>query len=167
MSSSRLPRGLVISSGAVLGPLEVDREVLLALPEDFLFRYEQVWLKAYGASVGGRSSGGVIEPNVVSSTKRVTRTSTSQTETRGGAHSGKKLAGSAERRVVADEMALKFKRKIDAELRKLNRAMRGYLSRGGEVGGSVGRRCSMCKRFGEDEWVYCPWDGKAMEEREA
>lgn len=153
-------------SGVDNGALAIEREVLTVLPDGFLHRYEQVWLKTFGSAIGGRDSGGVVEPNVIASTRAVTRTSTGQTETRGGAHSGKKLAGAAERGVVASEGALRFKQKVDAEIRKINRTMKVWLE-GGGVGQSLGRRCSVCKRFGDDAWVWCPYDGKPMEERDA
>lgn len=165
-----LPKPLrrrVVASPVHEGPLGVEREVLAALPEDFLHRYEMVWLKAFGTSVGGRSSHGEVTPNVVASTSAVIRTSTSQTATRGGAASGKKLAGASDKTIISSEAALKFKRKVDAELRKINRLMKGWLTAPGEVGASLGRRCTVCKRFGDDGWIYCPWDGKPMEEREA
>lgn len=166
----RLPKPLrrrVVASPVHEGPLGVEREVLAALPDEFLHRYEMVWLRAFGAALGGRSSHGEVEPNVVASTAAVIRTSTGQTATRGGAASGKKLAGASEKNIVSSEAALKFKRKVDAELRKVNRMMKAWLTAPGEVGASLGRRCTVCKRFGDDGWIYCPWDKGPMEEREA
>jgi hypothetical protein len=140
--------------------------VLRALPDGFLHRYEQLWLRTFGGAVGGRDSGGVVEPNVVAPTRRVVRLTTSQTETRGGAHSGHKLAGAGERGVVSSEAALSFKRKVDAEIRKINRLMKVWLESGG-VGQSLGRRCVGCKRFGDETWSWCPYCRGAMEERDA
>lgn len=141
------------------GRLSVESEVLRTLPDGFLFHYEQVWLKMAG------TSNGRPDANPTASAGKRDRLTTGQTETRGGAKSGKKLAGAAERSVISSEAALVFKRKIDAKLRVLNREMKAWLTPASErVGTSMGRRCSVCKRFGEDGWLYCPADGKPMEE---
>jgi hypothetical protein len=98
----------------------------------------------------------------------VVRTTTGQTETRGGAKAGKKLAGAAERSVISSEAALRFKQKMDAEIRKINRTMKAWLTdEAARVGTSVGRRCSACKRFGDESWAWCPYCRAPMEEREA
>jgi hypothetical protein len=162
-SQRPLPKSLKRRVVPVTQVLNVEREVLAALPSDFLHRYEQVWLQAFGAALGGRGSAAV---NPVASTSRVVRMTTGQTETRGGAKSGKKLAGASDKNIVSSERALEFKRSLDADLRKVNRRMRVWLSKPGDKE-SMGRRCSVCKRFGDDEWVYCPRDGKPMEERDA
>lgn len=145
-----------------LGNDELEMEVWRRLPERFRLAYELVWLRAFGASIGGRYGGGV-EQNVVASSKRVTRTSTSQVETRGGAHSGKKLAGASVRGVIGDEAALAQLRRMDRRLREIARQASVWLGTGVEGGGMV-RRCSVCKQFGDGEWLYCPKDGKPMED---
>ena len=91
------------------------------------------------------------------------RTSSGQTETRGGAHAGKKLVGASEKTIVTNDRALEQLRKIDRRLRTLAKDMAVFLG-AKEHMATVVRRCSVCKRFGEVEWVYCPWDGKPMEE---
>lgn len=137
-----------------------EAEVLLSFPENFVFRYEQVWL----AGLPRERQGGEFIGMAVA--KRTTRLSTSQTETRGGAKEGKKHAGAAERDMLGNQAARAFKRKIDADLRKVNRRMKAWIDGGAEseVGATLGRRCTMCKRWGEESWVWCPWDRGAMED---
>jgi hypothetical protein len=152
---------LVRSEGWDIGIPDIEREVWERLPERFRFLYELMWLRAFGPSIGGRYSNGA-EPNIVAKSKRVTRTSTSQTETRGGAHSGHKLAGASTKDTVSSDRALEQLRKVDRRLRTIARDMAVYLG-GGVAQGNV-RRCSVCKRYGDVEWLYCPQDGKPMED---
>lgn len=148
------------TNGVVMG--SVDGEVMDALPEGFVFQYTALWLEGLGVAVGGRRGlpENVIAPNVVAKTRRSgPRTSTNQVETRGGARPSKSdTVGGVE---FASERAVNYRRKIDAKLRTLARQIRSF--RGDTVRAGA-RRCSLCKRFGEDEWVYCPWDGRRMEE---
>jgi hypothetical protein len=138
--------------------LDVDLEYLNSFPADFLFRYELIWSKTIDR---GRQVGENIE--IASGRASGPRLSSSAVETRGGAKPGKKLAGASTRDVISNEAALSFKRRVDRKLREVNRMMRVWLANG-EVGQSRGRRCTVCKRFGDDEWIYCPNDGKPMEE---
>lgn len=135
-----------------LDPFALEREVLDALPEDFVFRYEMLWLRVYG-----RRQPGVDNP--VASARRVTRVSTNQTETRGPAkpRTGPMIPG-----VVGNEAALLFKQRLDRKLRTLAREMRAWLDRDTVKAGV--RRCTKCRRYAEDTWVYCPWDGSPTEE---
>jgi hypothetical protein len=141
---------------------DVAGEVLEAMPEGFVFQYHVLWLEGLGKAVGGRPGlpEKVVAPNVVAKTRRSgPRTSTSQTETRGGAKKSKSSeVGGVE---FASEAAVHFRRRIDAKLRKLGREIRSWR---GDAERSAGRRCSYCKRFGDDEWVYCPWCRSPMEE---
>lgn len=139
---------------------DVEREVLAALPDDFVFRYELLWLRCFAAAVGGRPGGAL--PAQVAKARRVVRTSTGQTETRGGAHGGK-LAGAAEKTTVANDAALAFKASVDRRLRKIARDMRAWL--GGDDARAGVRVCTRCRRFGEDTWTFCPYDGQPMEEK--
>lgn len=143
-----------------VSPEDVEREVMRALPDDFVYRYELLWLRVFTSAVGGRPGG--TPPVTVAKARRVVRTSTGQTETRGGASGGKKLAGASERTVVANDEALAFKAKVDRKLRAISRDMRVWLGDGGAKAGV--RRCSRCRKFGEDTWTFCPWDGQPMEE---
>lgn len=155
-------RRVIRSEGLDIGVPELEREVWDRMPERFRFLYEIMWLRAFGPSIGGRYSNG-SDPNVVVSTKRVVRVSTNQTETRGGASGGKKLAGSSTKDTISSDMALEQLRKVDRRLRTIAREMAVFL--GGEQmrGGSV-RRCSRCKRYGDGDWLYCPRDAAPMEE---
>lgn len=144
--------------GVVLG--SIDAEILEVLPEGFVFQYTALWLQGAGISVGGVPGlGKVVEPNVVAKARRVTRVSTNQTETRGGAKQSRSdSVGGVD---FANEAYVNYRRRVDGKLRKLAREIRSF--RGDRVKAGV-RRCSACKRFGDDEWVYCPWDGQRMEE---
>lgn len=152
---------IVSSEGWHIGIPDIEREVWDRLPERFRFLYEIMWLRAFGPSIGGRYSNGA-EVNPVASTRRVVRTSTNQTETRGGASGGKKLAGASTKDTISSDRALEQLRKVDRRLRTLARDMAMYLG-GAEAHGSV-RRCSSCKRYGDGDWLYCPRDGYDMEE---
>jgi hypothetical protein len=151
---------VVRSEGLTIGISELDREVWERMPERFRFLYEILWLRAFGPSIGGRAGG--AEPNPVVSTRRVVRTSTNQTETRGGAHSGHKLQGASDKDTISSEAALKKLRNVDRRLRTLAREMAVFL--GGEQTRATMRRCSRCKRYGDVEWLYCPNDAAPMEE---
>lgn len=92
--------------------------------------------------------------------RMVTRTSTGQTETRGGAKGSRKSGGSKD--MIRSEAAFNYKSKIDRKLRKLTREIKTWLQGSGEYRDDV-RRCTVCRKFGEPEWLYCPQDGKPME----
>lgn len=152
---------LVHSENWQIGISDIEREVWDRMPDRFRFLYEILWLRAFGPSIGGRYSNGA-EPNIVSKTKRVVRTSTNQTETRGGAAGGKKLAGASTKDTISSDMALNQLRKVDRRLRTLAREMAMFL--GGEQRRGTVRRCSTCKRYGDVEWLYCPRCAAPMEE---
>lgn len=143
--------------GMVGGELPV--ELMRALPESFVERYSMLALRVYEAERHGRAEG---EGRV--GTARVTRLSTGQTETRGGAKSTGKRAGVNERQVLPSMAALAYKSKVDRKLRKIAREMAVWLKDGG-TRQSV-RRCVRCCRFGEEGWSYCPTDGQPMQEVE-
>lgn len=93
--------------------------------------------------------------------RQVTRTSSSQTATRGGAIGSRKSGGSKD--FIRDQAMFAFKTKLDSKIRKLNREVRSMLARG-PLGVPVDtRRCTVCKRYGEETWLFCPADGKRME----
>jgi hypothetical protein len=154
---------LVFNGAYSAGIPDLEREVWDRMPVRFRLLYELVWLRAFGASVGGRH-GGVVTQNVVHGAKRVTRVSSGQTETRGGAHSGKKLVGASDKDVISNASALAMLRRVDRRLRQVARDMDVYLHAG--AADKVKRRCSVCKKFGDDEWLYCPRDGRPMEQVE-
>lgn len=136
-----------------LTALEVEYEVLRALPADFVLRYELLWLAVYGSS--GRVADPAAMPVVA---KRVTRVSSSQTETRGGARGGVHTPAS-HRDVVRDDRALRIKQWLDRRLRALARETRSRMRDDGVERAGV-RRCTRCNQWAEAEWSYCPWDGQ-------
>lgn len=165
-SPSHLPAELTGRAGPARKMVEiraVGEEILDVMPEGFVFQYQSLWLSAVGRSVGGRPGlpERVVAPNVVAKANRSQpRTSTGQREHRGGAKRSKDVdPGGVE---IAREGDLNFKRKMDRKLRAIAREIRVWRE-GGRLKGGI-RRCSQCKRFGDEEWVYCPWDGKRMEE---
>jgi hypothetical protein len=138
--------------GTGVDPFQLMVQVLDAMPEDFVFLYELLWLDAFG-----RQRGGV--DNQIAAARRVTRTSTSQTETRGPAkpRTGPKLVDP-----MGNEAALLFKRRVDRKLRALARDIRAWLDHDTVRAGI--RRCTKCRRYAEDTWTHCPWDGAPTEE---
>lgn len=72
--------------------------------------------------------------------------------------------------VIVDEEALAFKQTIDREIRKLTRKMEVWLEnrtlfRKGDESEVVNKakKCVKCKRFGQETWAWCPYDGEKME----
>jgi hypothetical protein len=66
--------------------------------------------------------------------------------------------------VVQDEAALAFKSKVDRQLRKMTRDMEKWLAlRSSSQRDNVVTRCQKCKRYGDESWNYCPFDGQKME----
>lgn len=135
--------------------LSVGGELLRLLPSDFVTQYEALFLRAFAASNGSRSDVGVV------GAKRITRVSTNQVETRGGAKS--KRAGSSEKNIIHDQRALGFKAKVDRKLRKLSRDIRQWMEAENMTHTSV-RRCTRCRKYADDTWSFCPFDGAPTEE---
>lgn len=66
--------------------------------------------------------------------------------------------------VVQDEAALAFKASVDRKLRKITREMESWLeNRSSSRRDNVVRKCKKCRRYGEDSWQFCPFDGQKME----
>ncbi len=133
-----------------------DAEIVLrSLPNAFLDSY-------LALNVASSSSSGVVSVGKKSA-KAVTRTSTSQTETRGPAKSAK--AGLSHRHVITYERALVERRKVDRKLRALAREIKAFLDgpHADPVRSGV-RRCTRCKTFTDSNWNYCPDDGAPTEE---
>ena len=127
------------------------------LPEDFVFRYELLCMRVFGRAVLSR--GGSGDRVVVHGARRVTRVSTGQTETRGGARRNGVVHTDG---VEVNDAALRMKRRIDRKLRLLARDMKAWM---GDDNARAGvRRCSRCNRYAEDTWTFCPWDGAPTEE---
>jgi hypothetical protein len=151
------------TSGLGLDAFAVSVEVLKYLPESFVLQYELLWLRAYGAA-GGAGERRADPDAAVVGTRRVTRTSTGQTETRGGAHAGHRAPGVGTKVTVRDEVALRAKQRVDRKLRALAREMSA--ASGGGVERAGVRRCTRpaCRRWAEESWTHCPWDGAPTEE---
>lgn len=127
--------------------------VVRSFPIDFVSTYLELFDRSL-RTVGSAGGDGVS----VAGARRVTRTSTNQTETRGGAKGSRSSGGSDPLR---SEAALAFKSKVDRKLRKITREMKVWLE--GKATQEGLRRCTVCRTFGEPSWLYCPRDGKPME----
>lgn len=140
-------------------------KVRLALLADELRMMPNVWVEAYGAlcsasfTDGLEGRGANQNPYVSPKVTRV-RTRTGETETRGLATRGKAPfpKGGVEAR---SERLMATKSRIDRRLRTLAREIRDELD-GRKQAGAV-RKCTRCKRFGEETWSWCPYDGAPME----
>jgi hypothetical protein len=137
--------------------VDVAREVLRLLPSGFLREYEGLCLRAF-SPLNGVSQG---SPDAAVAAARPTRarTSTGQTETRGGAHNHKRQ-GLSTRGVIKSEAAVMLKRRIDRKLRQLARDIRAEE----DQPRNEMRRCTRCRTFAEGDWLYCPRDGAPTEQ---
>ena len=144
-----------VARGASARVVRVDEEKAL-LPPDLE--------RAYGAlcseALVQPAAAYVGDPIEKAKGRMVTRTSTGQTETRGGAKGSRKSGGSKD--FIRSEAAFNFKSKVDRKLRKLAREIKVWLQDSPGERDDV-RRCTVCRKFGEPEWLYCPRDGKPME----
>lgn len=131
-------------------------DAVRSLPSDFVSTYQLLFERALRVGSSGANDAGEVG---VAGASRVTRLSSGQTETRGGAKSGKKSGGS--RVPIRSEASLAFKGKMDRRLRAITREIKFHLD-GVDVGEAL-RRCTVCRTFGESSWLYCPRDGKPME----
>lgn len=139
--------------------------VRLALLADELRMMPSVFVERYGALVTGALSDGLEGKRTDSSPKvnpRLTRvrTKTSQVETRGLASRTKANTpqGGPE---VRSLRLLALKGRIDRRLRSLAREIQTELE--SRKSAESVRRCTRCKRFGEDTWSWCPYDGAIMQ----
>lgn len=133
-------------------------DAVRALPSDFLSVYLLLFERGLRTGSSGVSDAAEVG---VSSASRVTRLSTNHTSTRGGSKGSRKTGKSQV--PIRDERAIAYRARVDRKIRAITREMKIYL------GPSVGeverpRRCSVCKKYGEPSWLYCPRDGKVMEE---
>lgn len=137
--------------------------VRLGLLADELRMMPTVWVSAYGAlcvsalSDGLEGRGGPDNPYTRPKVLRV-RTRTSETEVRGLATRGKAPfpKGGVE---VRSERLMALKSRVDRRLRTLAREIRRELA--DET--SIPRKCTRCKKYGEESWSWCPFDGAPME----
>jgi hypothetical protein len=129
-------------------------EVSRMLPGTLVDSYEELFWLAFRTSRGTPADAGTV-----AGAKRVTRLSTSQTETRGGSKGSRRSGGSQE--MIASQKHFNFKSRIDARLRRIAREITYFLD--DTTPQEALRRCSVCRTFGESSWLYCPKDGKPME----
>lgn len=134
-----------------------DETWLRRLPDDFVFSYFLLSSAALSDGLEGQNDG--VE---VALARRITRVSTSQTETRGAARPGGR-AGLSTRGVVKDERMLALKSRIDRKLRALARDIRRGMAPSDPIRSGV-RRCTRCKKYAESDWAWCPWDGGRTQE---
>jgi hypothetical protein len=133
------------------------------LPDSFTNAYELLFIRIYGS--GGAS---VQDADTVTApARRITRLSTSATETRGAAKSGGRKQGVSTKTVVRDNRALAAKEAVDRKLRRIARELSASLSGRDDVPAIV-RRCTgpSCRKWAEDGWVWCPWCRSATEDVE-
>lgn len=152
-----LRAGRVAEGGGNIGRVEMAGSDVRMMPDAFVDAYGQLWeagLRAPGSSVRPLSDDVRIAPRV-----RLVRTSSGQIETRGLARGSRKTGASPQ--MIGSERALALKARIDRKLRKISRDILASLASGRDE--KLVRRCTMCKKFGEDNWAWCPYDGKAME----
>lgn len=146
---------LVVSERVVArSPQEFEGTREVKLPSDLEENYELLWAMALRAPQAVSSGDPVQKARGLP----VTRLSTSQTETRGGAKGSRKSGKSAD--LIRSEAAFVFKGRMDRKLRKLSREIKAWME-GSESTVEV-RRCSVCRQYGDSEWLYCPKDGKPM-----
>lgn len=95
--------------------------------------------------------------------------SPSMTSDRGMAVYGKKgkfasgkPSGDSSRAVIRDRRLWEYKRRVDKKLRKLAGEIELQLS-GYSGDRTEQKRCTACKKLGEDDWSYCPRCGGKME----
>lgn len=139
--------------------------VRLALMSDELRMMPEILVDAYAAlcvaalSDGTEGKGGRGEEIRVQPRVRAWRTSSNQTETRSGAKASTQK-GNAGGPTVKSVRMLALKSLIDRKLRKLAREIESRMAGGT---GESARKCSRCGKYGEDNWIWCPWDGAAMQ----
>lgn len=141
---------------------EMDK-VRVTLMSDELRMMPEILVDAYGALVSmcltDGTEGTKVQDLRVPPRVRGWRTSSGQTETRGGAKaSGKK--GGAGGPTVKSARIMALKTSIDRKLRKIAREIENRMA-GGIA--ETPRKCTRCGKYGEDTWIWCPWDGAAMQ----
>jgi hypothetical protein len=145
----------------------VRRAVLLSdearmLPAVLLGAYSRLWaaaLRQPGSTVGPDTRGMYGRHRV-----KGPRTSTGQSEAMSGT-GAKRAVNVSQGGVVKSERWLALKGRVDRKLRKVAREIMEEMQ-GGTGRLKTVRRCVGCKKYGESDWSWCPFDGKRMEEVE-
>lgn len=148
--------GGVIPGGSRRVRIDVEGEdILRGMPVRFLTAYSRLLPASHGNN--GASSGRA-------SARRVTRLSSSQTETRGGARPTR--AGLSQRSIIVNERLWLLREKTNRKLRAIARELDTILdgtAHDSSVRSGV-RRCTRCKKWAEADWSFCPFDGAPTEE---
>jgi hypothetical protein len=135
---------------------DVSRDLLRILPSSFVGGYEDLVLRCFPVLRGASDR----DPDAAVSDGRPlrVRTSTGQTETRGGAHNARR-SGLNTRDPLGSERAIRLRAKVDRKLRALAREMSADVTRRDQL-----RRCTRCRTFADAEWNFCPRDGAPTEQ---
>ena len=133
-----------------------------AMPKRFMELYALLCYSAYGMD-RGPGSADAAEVGKAAGVGETWRVDSSKTTTRPGGAKPAKKYGSG-RILVKNERSFKYKRNIDQKLRRLGMDLEKFLA--GESGSGSGvagqrelRYCSVCGRYAEHDWAYCPRDG--------
>jgi hypothetical protein len=147
----------IMSSGG-LGYNQISLEILYLLPEEFIGRYIWLWEKALGPAGSGEAAGRQAARNGGLGLART------RTEKKGVVPTGASPTQKKWKRMglsVRDEKALELKDRIDRRLRAIARDIRAY-----EVEGMMAKQqtaqCISCRRMGDPNWKFCPYDGSLM-----
>lgn len=134
----------------------VETELIRSLPSSFVGEYEDLLLRCFPVLRGASDR----DPDAaVAAGKPVrARTSTRQTETRGGAHNARR-SGLNTRDPLGSERAIRLRARVDRKLRALAREMASDGQRRDQL-----RRCTRCRTFADAEWNFCPRDGAPTEQ---
>jgi hypothetical protein len=163
--------GLLGGRRGGLGGGEESGDLRRLVGERFASGLEAVWLASLrylrssvpgdGGRLHGRMGSGIVRP-ATGLTDRALRMKGAKGGAGGqGRGKGVPLGVGG---VVVDEEALAFKAGVDRKIRKLTREMENWLvRRSSNREENVVRRCKKCRRFGEESWQFCPFDGREME----
>ena len=148
-----------------LGVVGVDDDLRRLVGERFATALEGVWLASLRylrATVPGDGGGGygavgiaVVKP-ANGLTDRALRMPGAKRSGRGVDRGG----------LVVDEGALAFKAEVERKLRKVTREMESWLEQRSSSEKrnmrEVVKKCVKCRRFAEENWKFCPYDGEKV-----
>lgn len=142
------------------------------LPEGFAGPYEALFARALsdggvdGSNHPLNGSAGVLDkaPGTPVGQYRVSSGESTSIGKMGGPKT-KQVGKTA--RTMKDERAFRVRVLIDKRLRKMGREIEAFLDGKKKWQNAGLRACAgRCKKFGDGEWVYCPWCGGPMREME-
>jgi hypothetical protein len=136
-------------------PLALMADELRMMPPLLVDAYMALCISALADGTEGRRG----EELRVAPKARLWRTNTNTEQTRGVAKAtGKK--GSVGGPTVKNARLLALKTSIDRKLRKIAREIESRMEGGT---GMPARKCSRCGKYGEDNWIWCPYDSAVMQ----